>query len=87
MWHLKTKLGTFWVLPVAEKGQKKVVLGLNDDELSFYTDGEEAARAVHDQSTGYLKWDIASKIKAPEHISDWMEGEPEEWGHCNQGSL
>jgi len=83
MWHLKTKLGTFWVLPLAEK-KGRFVLGLNDEELSFYTDTEQAARAVHDQSTGCLKWDIASRPTAPEHITEWVEGEPKEWSRCNQ---
>lgn len=78
MWHLKTNLGVFWVVPVTE-GKNKYVLGVNDHDLAFYTDVEQAAKDVHDQNTGYLQWDVQTHVKAPEHIMEWLEGEPEEW--------
>ena len=40
---------------------------------------EQAAKDVHDQATGYLKWDSLPKVKAPEHIQEWVEGEPPNW--------
>ncbi len=78
MWYLKTKLGVFWVVPLVEP-KNKYVLGVNDQELAFYTDVEQAAKDVHDQATGYLRWDCESVVKAPEHISEWVEGEPQDW--------
>lgn len=78
MWHLKTRLGTFWVIPLLEE-QNKYILGINDDELALYTDVEQAAKDVHDQATGFLKWDTQPQVKAPEHINEWVEGEPQDW--------
>lgn len=78
MWHLKTKVGLFWVAPVADL-KDKYFLGINDQELGIYPDADQAAKDVHDQRTGYLSWDSQSRIKAPEHIFDWSEGEPKEW--------
>jgi hypothetical protein len=79
MWHLKTKLGVFWVAPAIEKANKKYFLGVNDQELGVYIDAEQAARDVHDQCTGYYKWDSQAKVQAPEHIAEWVEGEPKDW--------
>lgn len=78
MWHLKTKLGVFWVIPVSEVGSK-YYLGLNDEPLGEYNDAEQAAKDVHDQNTGFLAWDVQARIKAPEHINEWAQGEPKEW--------
>ncbi len=79
MWHLKTRLGVFWVVPVKEGKKSRFVLGVNEDELAFYTDVEEAARDVHDQNTGFLKWDSQPVVKAPVHIAEWAIGEPKMW--------
>lgn len=79
MWHLKTRLGVFWVVPVDKGNHHQFILGVNDDELAFYTDVEQAAKDVHDQSTGFLKWDSLGAVKAPEHITEWEEGEPRGW--------
>lgn len=79
MWHLKTRLGVFWVVPLQDTGNR-YVLGINDEELALYTDLEQAAKDVHDQATGFLKWDSESEIKAPLHIAEWIEGEPKDWG-------
>lgn len=78
MWHFKTRLGTFWVAPLA-KETHKYYLGVDDHELGIYEDAERAAQDVHDQSTGYLKWDCLDRIRAPEHITEWVEGVPPEW--------
>lgn len=78
MWHLKTRLGVFWVVP-AIKSDSKYLLGVNDQALAGYSDAELAARDVHDQATGFLKWDSEAHIKAPEHITEWAEGEPKDW--------
>jgi len=78
MWHLKTRLGVFWVVPLSQT-KNQFLLGINDDELAFYTDIEQAAKDVHDQSTGFLSWDTQAKVHAPEHISEWVLGEPQNW--------
>lgn len=78
MWHLKTRLGVFWVVPMSSS-ENKFLLGVNDEELGLYTDVERAAKDVHDQATGCLKWDIQSTVRAPEHIREWAEGEPKSW--------
>ena len=82
MWYLKTRLGVFWVIPLKDKKDKseKYVLGVNDEKLAFYTDVEQAAKDVHDQTTGFMKWDMESMVKAPLHINEWVEGEPKDWG-------
>jgi hypothetical protein len=80
MWHLKTKLGVFWVAPSVEKASsKKYYLGVNDQELGAYSDAELAARDVHNQCTGYFSWDSQPKVRVPEHITEWVEGEPKDW--------
>ena len=78
MWHLKTRLGVFWVVPMSSS-ENKFLLGVNDEELGLYTDVERAAKDVHDQATGFLKWDIQSTVRAPEQIREWAEGEPKSW--------
>lgn len=78
MWYLKTRLGVFWVVPVVN-ARSKYYLGVDDQELGIYTDAEQAARDVHDQLTGYFKWDSQPRIQAPEHITQWVEGEPQQW--------
>jgi hypothetical protein len=78
MWHLKTNFGLFWVVPISE-AESKYYLGVNDEPLGIYTDAEKAALDVHNQKTGYLKWDSQSRIKVPQHINEWDEGEPRDW--------
>jgi hypothetical protein len=80
MWHLKTRLGVFWVAPVFDS-PNQYYLGINDEELGKYPNAEEAAQDVHNQVTGFMKWDTESKskIKAPEHIEGWIAGEPKAW--------
>lgn len=81
MWHLKTRLGTFWVVekPTTDSKQHKYCLGIDDEELGEYTDADKAASDVCSQSTGFLRWDCQSRIKAPADIAHWKEGEPENW--------
>lgn len=78
MWHLKTRLGTFWVIPLADVANK-FYLGVNEQELGVYNEAEQAARDVHDQLTGYYRWDCQPRVRAPEHIAQWAEGEPQNW--------
>ena len=77
MWHLRTRQGTFWVIESPKT--HKYVLGVDDDELGLYDDAEAAAKDVLNQTTGYLPWDCQSHIKAPQHVSSWSPGEPENW--------
>lgn len=84
MWYLKTKLGTFWVLEAKEADEQledNIFLGINDEELGLYEDIEDAVRDVHDQATGYLRWDTQSRVNAPSSISQWIEGTPDNWLH------
>jgi hypothetical protein len=78
MWHLKTRLGVFWVVPISSS-EKKFLLGVNDEELGIYTDIEQAAKDVHDQATGFLRWDVQPIARAPERIAEWAQGEPKSW--------
>lgn len=77
MWHLRTKQGTFWV--IEEPNSHKYMLGINNDELGVYDDADAAAKDVHDQATGHFVWDCQSKVKAPDHVANWAQGEPENW--------
>lgn len=79
MWHLKTKLGTFWVVETNNEIKERYFLGINDQELGIYDNSETAAKDVHEQSTGYFKWDSQAKVNVPDSISQWTEGEPENW--------
>lgn len=78
MWHLRTKQGTFWVIEAPTT--HKYVLGVNNDELGIYEDADAAAKDVHDQATGFFPWDCQSRAKAPDHVSNWAQGEPDNWG-------
>lgn len=77
MWHLQTKQGTFWV--VESPDTQKYVLGVGTDELGVYSKADDAAREVHDQTTGFFPWDAESHVQAPDHVSNWIEGEPNNW--------
>jgi hypothetical protein len=77
MWHLRTRQGTFWVIESQET--HKYVLGVNNDELGSYDDADAAAKDVHNQATGYFPWDCQSHAKAPDHVSNWVQGEPDNW--------
>lgn len=77
MWHLRTKQGIFWVVEAPET--HKYVLGVDNDELGVYDDADQAAKEVHDQTTGHLAWDSASHVAAPDHVTNWAKGEPTNW--------
>ena len=79
MWHLKTKLGTFWVVEANNDLKDRYFLGVNDQELGSYNDLDLAAKDVHEQATGYLQWDSQAKVKAPDNISQWVQGVPDNW--------
>lgn len=79
MWHLRTPLGVFWVVPGHNTTFGQYYLGINHEELGCYPNAEKAAHDVYNQVTGYLKWDTASRVSVPEHITDWVEGEPMNW--------
>ncbi len=79
MWHLKTKLGTFWLVEANNDTEDRYLLGINDQELGAYDNIELAAHDVYEQATGYLQWDCQAKIKVPNNISQWIEGTPENW--------
>jgi len=79
MWHLKTRQGTFWVI---ESPTHKYVLGVDNDELGLYDNADAAAQDVSHQTTGYFPWDCQSHIKAPDHVANWAQGEPENWSEA-----
>ncbi len=83
MWHLRTKLGVFWLVETnssdAGPQNQKYFLGVDDHELGVYDNASKAAKDVHDQETGFFRWDCQSTVKIPEDISNWSKGEPEEW--------
>jgi len=78
MRYLKTKLGTFWIAPALEyKG--KYFLGVDDEALWLFDSPENASKAVAEQTTGFLNWDAQLRVKAPQGLQDWEEGEPKHW--------
>lgn len=79
MWHLKTKLGTFWVVETNNELQHGYFLGVNDQELGVYNEVDQAAKDVYEQTTGYLTWDCQARVKAPNSINQWVEGAPDDW--------
>lgn len=78
MWHIKTKLGTFWIVQGEDQTQK-YYLGHDDEDLGEYESIEKALDDVCNQETGYLKWDELQKVSAPHDIEEWQEGAPEGW--------
>ena len=78
MWHLKTKLGTFWILETSEDNEE-YLLGVNDEQLCRYKSTDAAIKDVCEQSTGYLSWDCQSRVRAPTDLSGWHEGVPDNW--------
>ncbi len=81
MWHLKTRLGTFWIIPADELDQAgNYVLGLDDDTLGIYTDPHTAVQVVQRYETGCLAWDERPAIRMPPDLVAWRSGLPEQWG-------
>ena len=77
MWHLKTRMGTFWVVETDEPNH--YCLGVDNDKLGDYEDAELAAKDVLEQSTGYFEWDCQSRVKVPEDLAHWTKGQPDGW--------
>lgn len=78
MWHVKTKLGTFWIVESDEQAQK-YYLGCEDEDLGSYDSVLNAVQDVCNHETGRLEWDEQISVKVPENIEDWDEGPPEGW--------
>lgn len=85
MWHLKTKLGTFWIVSEEESHDKapgtanRYYLGMDDATIRAYDALQDAVKDVYNHTTGELHWDVDTHIKVPEEITSWQEGEPEVW--------
>jgi hypothetical protein len=86
MWHLKTKLGTFWIVSNQESDDssqtahdKRYYLGMDDTTIRVYGDAQEAIEDICNHTTGELQWDADTRIKVPADIALWQEGEPEVW--------
>lgn len=78
MWHLKTQVGTFWILK-KEANDPQYLLGCEDEDLGEYQSLEGVLKDLKNQETGYLKWDEQLNIKAPDEIDRWEQGVPEHW--------
>ena len=79
MWHLRTRLGVFWVVEQSGDMGNLYRLGLDDTELGVYKEAQDAVRDVCEQSTGHLNWDCSSNIRVPKAIGEWRQGEPDGW--------
>lgn len=77
MWYHKTKLGTFWIVESEENHQ--YFLGMDQESLGHYQRIEDAIKDIKGQSTGFLKWDVSRGVNVPEDVTEWVEGEPENW--------
>lgn len=77
MWHHKTKLGTFWIVESEENHE--YYLGMDDNTLAHYKKLEDAINDIKKQETGHLRWDMSRNSAIPEDISEWDDGEPENW--------
>ncbi len=78
MWHLKTKLGTFWIVKDESKDQS-FFLGCEDEDLGQYKTIDSVLDDIHKRETGYLEWDEQSTLKVPKALSEWEQGAPEYW--------
>lgn len=77
MWHHKTKIGTFWI--VESEDHHEYYLGFDEDSLGKYQRIEDAIHDIQAHETGELKWDLSSIANIPERITEWQEGEPDNW--------
>lgn len=77
MWYHKTKLGTFWI--VESDVDHQYYLGMDDDSLGHYQRIEDAIHDIKQQETGNLKWDESRGAEVPDDLTQWVEGEPENW--------
>lgn len=79
MWHLLTKLGTFWIADAKEKEGEKYVLGLDDDTLGIYNKLDDVIVDIKAHTTGNLDWDSQTRLKIPDSLKEWKQGEPKGW--------
>lgn len=77
MWHYKTKQGTFWI--VESDADHEYYLGMDEESLGHYKRLEDAFHDIRCQETGNIKWDMVKQPDVPDNITEWMEGEPENW--------
>ena len=83
MWHLKTRLGTFWIIPAEELDVVgKYVLGIDHDTLGVYTDPNLAVGDVQQYRTGLLAWDERPGVRRAPDLSAWCPGLPEKWAEA-----
>ena len=78
MWHVKTKLGTFWIVE-SDADAQKYYLGCEEEDLGSYDSIKKAVEDVCNHETGNLSWDEQITVKAPEAIEQWEEGPPDGW--------
>ena len=78
MWHLKTKQGTFWIMPSMET-QSKYFFGVDNTALGVYKDVAGAINDVRTQVTGHINWDCLLRVNAPSRVDDWATGAPDDW--------
>ncbi|MES2212572.1 MAG: hypothetical protein V4490_05480 [Pseudomonadota bacterium] len=80
MWHLKTRLGTFWIIPADEpEAAGGYVVGLDNDTLGIYTDPNLAVGDVQQYRTGLLAWDERPGVRGAPDLTAWQPGLPEKW--------
>ena len=78
MWHLQTKVGTFWIVD-AEDNPDEYLLGMDNDVLGRYQAPESAVDDVQRHETGCLLWDAGSSTRGAPGLKSWHEGPPEAW--------
>lgn len=90
MWHLKTKLGTFWIVSNQEGDENhdgdnhhRYYLGMDDTTIRAYNEAQDAIEDVCNHTTGEIQWDVDTRIKVPTDIHLWQEGEPDIWKKTN----
>jgi hypothetical protein len=78
MWHLQTKIGTFWIVD-AEDGQNEYLLGMDNEVLGRYAEPQQAVEDVKRHETGCLRWDAGDVSRPAPELTGWHEGVPEAW--------
>lgn len=77
LYHVKTRAGTFWIMP--QPGSPgRYWLGVDDDALGSYASPMQAADDVYMHATGHHDWDkLDTKVNAPTDLSEWHKGPPD----------
>ncbi|MAZ44218.1 MAG: hypothetical protein CMF48_03465 [Legionellales bacterium] len=78
MWHLQTKVGTFWIVD-AEEHEGEYLLGMDNDVLGRYDDPQKAVNDVRQHETGCLMWDMGSVSRPAPELEEWHTGLPDAW--------